>query len=137
MGFSFATSLDGSVTGPAMSKTDPIKVDDLIFEGLVPVEKAEVVFGQVDFFYARHFNDLSVDFTSGVILPEDLLGKGKADLRSAGFNWLAWSWYGNSSEKAALDLTKSVGDATALTERGEDIVNGKGGLKYYAPPATE
>lgn len=136
MGFSFATSLDASVAGPAMSKTDPIKVDDLIFEGLVPVEKEEVVFGQVDFFYAHHFNNLTVDFTQGVILPEDLLGKGKADLRSAGFNWLAWSWYGNSSENAALDLTKSVGDATALTERGEDIVNGKGGLKHYLPPSN-
>ena len=56
---------------------------------------------------------------------------------SAGCSGLAWSWYGNSSENAALDLTKSVGDAMALTERGEDIVNGKGGLKYYAPPVAE
>jgi hypothetical protein len=137
MGFSFATSLDSAVAGPAMSKTDAIKIDDLIFEGMVPVEKEEVVLGLVDFFYASHFENLAVDFTSGVILPDDLAGKDKVDLRSAGFNWLAWSWYGNSSENAALDLTKAVGDAVALTERGEEIVNGKGGLKYYLPAATE
>lgn len=133
MGFSFATSLDNAVTGPAMSKTDAIKVDDIILEGRVPVEKETVVLGLVDFFSPEQFENLAVDFTEGVILPEDLAGKGKVDVRSASFNWLAWSWYGNSADKAALDMTKAVGDAAALTERGEDIVNGKGGLRYYLP----
>lgn len=137
MGFSFATSLDAAVAGPAMSKTDAIKVDDLIFEGQVPVEKEEVVLGLVDFFTPEHFENLVVDFTAGVILPEDLLGKGKVDVRSASFNWLAWSWYGNSSENAALDMTKAVSDAAALTERGEEIVNGKGGLRYYIPATPQ
>jgi hypothetical protein len=54
--------------------------------------------------------------------------------RSAGFSWLAWSWYGNSSENAALDLTASVGDAKLLTERGEDIVSGKGGGSIMLRP---
>jgi hypothetical protein len=127
MGFSFATSLDPLVAGAPMSTTDAIKVDDIVFEGLVPVEKEEVVLGLVDFFTPEQFESLTVDFTSGVILPEDLVGKHKLEVRSASFNWLAWSWYGNSSENAALDMTKAVGDAAALTERGEEIVNGKGG----------
>jgi len=91
------------------------------------------VLGLVDFLCARHFENLTVDFTSGVIQPEDLASSVKVDLRSASFNWLAWSRYGNSADKAALDMTKAVGDAAALTERGEDIVNGKGGLKYHLP----
>jgi len=137
VGFSFATSLDGAVEGPAMSKTDPIKIDEIVFEGLVPVEKEEVVKAQVDFFYSRHFEELMVDYTEGVILPEDLNSTGSPELRSKGFSWLAWSWYGNSSENAAWDMTKAVDDATALTERGEDVVHGKGGLRFYAPEVTE
>jgi hypothetical protein len=137
MGFSFATSLDNAVEGPAMSKTDPIRIDEIVFTGLVAVEKPEVVKGQVDFFYARHFDSVMVDFTSGVILPEDLMASGTADMRSEGFSWLAWSWYGNASENAAWDMTKAVDDAMALTERGEEIVNGKGGLKFYMPPVVE
>ena len=133
MGFSFATSLDGAVSDPVMSKTDAIKVDDLIFEGLVPVEKEGVVLGLVDFFTPEQFESLTVDFTSGMILPEDLVGKHKLEVRSASFDWLACSWYGNSADKAALDMTKAVGDAAALIARGEDIVNGKGGLKYRLP----
>lgn len=136
MGFSFATSLDGTVQGPAMSKTDPIKVDDLILEGLIPVEKPEVVLGLVDFFYQQHFDNLKVDFTAGVITTDDLAGKQTIDLRSAPFSWLASTWFGGKGDNAALDLTKAVGDATALTERGEEIVNGKGGLKTYAAPPS-
>jgi hypothetical protein len=137
MGFSFATSLDPLVVGAPMSTTDAIKVDDIVFEGLVPVEKEEVVLGQLDFFYQHHFNNLAVDYVQGTITTDDLAGAHSLILRSEGFNWLAWSWYGNTSENAELDLTKSVGDAEALTARGEDIVNGKGGLKFYAPPVSE
>lgn len=133
MGFSFATSLDASVQGAPMSTTDAIKVDDLIFEGMVPVEKEEVVLGQLDFFYQHHFDNLVVDYTQGVIVTDDLADAHESMLRSPGFDWLAWSWYGNSSDEVDLDLTTDVADAMALTERGEDIVNGKGGLKSYLP----
>jgi hypothetical protein len=137
MGFSFATSLDGAVTGPAMSKTDPIKVDDIIFEGLVPVEKPEVILGLVDFYYQHHFDNLVADFTDGVITKEDLADKQSVDLRSARFSWVASTWFGSWGENAGLDLTTTVDDATALTERGEDIVNGKGGLKTFASPSED
>jgi hypothetical protein len=133
MGFSFATSLDSATTGPAMSKTDPIKIDDLIMEGLVPVEKPEVVLGLVDFFYQYHFDNLAVDFTQGSITNDDLVGKQTLDQRSAPFGWLASTWFGSTGENAGLDLTRTVGDAATLTERGEDIVNGKGGIKSYVP----
>jgi hypothetical protein len=133
MGFSFATSFDSAVQGFAMSQTDPIKIDDLIFEGMVPVEKEEVVFGLVDFFYQSQFDSLAVDFTSGVILPADLEGKGTPTKRSSAFSWLAWSWFGNSTENAAWDMTTNVASPTTLTQRGEDIINGKGGIKDYLP----
>jgi hypothetical protein len=133
MGFSFATNFDSTIEGPAMSQTDPIKIDDLIFEGMVPVEKEEVVFGLVDFFYQSQFDSLAVDFTAGVILRTDLEGKGAPSQRSAAFSWLAWSWFGNSTENAAWDMTTNVASPTTLTDRGEDIVNGKGGIKDYLP----
>lgn len=132
MGFSFATSFDTNNPGPAMSKTDAIRLDDVTFEGLVPVEKEEVVLGQLDFFYPRHFENLAVDYTQGVILAEDLNGSHAISQRSVGFDWLAWSWFGNAADKADLDLTTAVGNSASLTPRGEDIVNGKGGLKEYS-----
>jgi hypothetical protein len=137
MGFSFATSLDPAVEGPAMSKTDPIRIDEIVFNGLVPVEKEEVVKAKIDFFYSRHFEELMVDYTEGGLLPDDLNGVGAPDLRSAGFSWIAWSWYGNTAENVDWDVTKAVSDSAALTDRGEDIVNGKGGLREYMPVGEE
>ena len=133
MGFSFATNFEANVVGAPISQTDPIKIDEIIFEGMVPVEKEETDLGLVDFFYVDQFADLSVDFTSGVIQPVDLENAGSAFLRSAPFSWLAWSWFGNSTENAAWDMTTNPANSTSLTERGEDIINGKGGIKDYLP----
>lgn len=133
MGFSFATNFDAGVTGPAISQTDPIKIDEIIFEGMVPVEKAETVLGLADFFYVSQFNNLTIDFTSGVIVPTDLENSDSIFVRSLPFSWLAWSWFGNSTENAAWDMTTNPANSTSLTERGEDIINGKGGIKDYLP----
>ena len=134
MGFSFATNFEANVVGAPISQTDPIKIDEIIFEGMVPVEKEETVLGSIDFFYVDQFNDLTIDFTSGVIQPTDLSNSGSIFVRSLPFSWLAWSWFGNSTENAAWDMTNNPANSTSLTERGEDIINGKGGIKDYLPP---
>jgi hypothetical protein len=71
-----------------------------------------------------------------VITLDDLAGKLALDLRSAPFSWAASTWFGSKGDNAALDLTRVVNDSAALTERGEDIVNGKGGLKSYVVPIS-
>lgn len=131
MGFSFATSFDK--VGPLMSKTDAILIDEIIFEGLVPAPKQEVVLDLIDYYYADHFNNTEIapTYTSGLD-PETVTATATPALRAKGFGWLAATWFGASSEQADLDLTKAVDDALALTQRGKEIVEGKGGIKEFA-----
>ncbi|WGO99989.1 cellulase family glycosylhydrolase [Saccharophagus degradans] len=107
---------------------DPILIDEIVFEGMVPVEKEVVIIDQVDFFYTNHFTDFAIDYIEGEILEDDILELAYIHQRSEPFSWIAWSWYGNDIENSDWDMTTIVGDSTALTERGEDIVNGKGGI---------
>ncbi|WP_433946873.1 glycoside hydrolase family 5 protein [Paenibacillus sp. SN-8-1] len=44
-----------------------------------------------------------------------------------GVGWLAWSWYGNSSDLSYLDL--ATGPAGSLTSWGNTVVNGTNGIK--------
>lgn len=125
LGFSFNTE------GGVMSPSEPFLIDEVIFEGLIPVEKEEVIRQLVDFFYLRHLTNLAVDYVdaNSLLQPEDLEGRLSAELRSKPFHWIAWAWFGNSAEYADWDMTLSVDDVSHLTERGEEIVNGKGGIR--------
>jgi len=53
-----------------------------------------------------------------------------------GFGYLAWSWTGNSADVAYLDLTAQSGSADALSDWGNDIVNGPNGIRATAVPAS-
>lgn len=44
-----------------------------------------------------------------------------------GVGWLAWSWYGNSSDLSYLDM--ATGPAGSLTSWGNTVVNGTNGIK--------
>ncbi|RUT36562.1 glycoside hydrolase family 5 protein [Paenibacillus zeisoli] len=44
-----------------------------------------------------------------------------------GVGWLAWSWFGNSSDLSYLDL--ATGPAGSLTSWGNTVVNGTNGIK--------
>jgi hypothetical protein len=133
IGFSFATNYTQGVDGPAMSKTDPIKIDFIEFDGMVPVEKEPVIYGLVDFFNPTQINSMAVDYTGGVIVASDLTGKASLFKRADGFSWCATSWFGNIGANLPWDLTTMLNSSTSLTQRGDDIVNGKGGLSFYAP----
>ncbi len=136
MGFSFSTSLDSNNPGVPMSQTDPIRIDEIIFEGLVPVEKEEVVIGQVDFYYTRDFAELDIEFVEGEVSIEDVAASVAIEERSRPFSWLAWSWFGNPTDQIDWDLSETI-EGGALTQRGEDIVNGRGGIKDFAPAEEE
>ncbi|MGN0922383.1 MAG: cellulase family glycosylhydrolase [Cellvibrio sp.] len=132
MGFSFATSFDK--VGPMMSKTDAILIDEIVFEGMVPVPKEEVVLDNIDYHYASHFDNTEIApaYTEG-LAPEVVAEAASLSLRAKGFSWAAATWFGAPAEQAALDLAKVVDDATSLTDRGIEIVNGKGGIGEIAP----
>jgi len=130
-GFDFCSDADCLTDGTTpMGTVDPILLDYFIVEGLVPVEKVEVVIDQIDFFYLSHFENLMIDYVEGTLdadtLQETFLS---IEQRSAPYSWIAWSWYGNIQDEMDWDMTLTIDDPEALTERGEDIVNGKGGLK--------
>jgi len=124
--------------GSSLGTTDPVLMEYFTIEGMVPVEKEEVVIDQIDFHYLSHFENLTVDIAEGGQVAEDLqltiLG---FEERSAPFGWMAWSWFGNIQEEMAWDMTTDVADPEALTARGEEIVNGKGGIVETTPVAPE
>jgi mannan endo-1,4-beta-mannosidase len=51
-----------------------------------------------------------------------------------GVGWLAWSWYGNGSSVAYLDL--ATGPAGTLTTWGNTVVNGSNGIAATSVQAT-
>ena len=129
--FGFEINSDTALNG------DAVMIDALIIEGMIPIEKEEVVLDQIDFFYLTHFSDFAVDYAEGGLDADELNMDSEENSiidiltlnqRSSPFSWIAWSWYGNTGDNMDWDMTTMVDDATALTERGEDIVNGKGGL---------
>jgi mannan endo-1,4-beta-mannosidase len=53
--------------------------------------------------------------------------------QSKGVGWLAWSWYGNSSNLSYLDLV--TGPNGNLTDWGKTVVNGSNGIKETSKKA--
>lgn len=109
---------------------DPVLIDEIIIEGMVPVEKEEVVIALVDFHYAAEFDAFTPDFVDGALVVDELTDIVDIHQRSAPFSWAAWSWYGNDVEHSDWDMTEAIdkGDSHSLTPRGEEIVWGKGGI---------
>jgi hypothetical protein len=69
-----------------------------------------------------------MDIAEGGLVAGDYAGKLSIIERSAPFSWLAWSWFGNDVEHADWDMTTIIDSALGLTDRGFDIVLGKGGI---------
>jgi len=115
-------------------KADAVLVDDFTIEGPVPVEKEEVVVDLIDFFYSNHFQNAAVDFAEGGLTKEGLADSYTLEQKFKPFGWLAWSWIGNAAGFEGWDLSHSESSSADLTERGEDIVNGKGGLAETSVP---
>ena len=58
-----------------------------------------------------------------------------AETRALAIGWLAWSWFGNNSDNAWLDLTDD-GQLDTLTTWGTLIVDGADGLRATSESAT-
>lgn len=104
--------------------TDEVIIGSILFEGQVPVEPEEVVLGAVDF---NRSQNVMVDFVDGAITEAQALVVAP-EVVSDPFGWFASTWFAVNPEDAAYDLVSDFTDATALTERGELIVNTPGGL---------
>lgn len=114
----------------------PITVGEVRIEGYVPMEVEEEVVELIDFHYPEHLDNLEVDFVEGGLVDADLLEGITVHERSEPFSWLAWSWIGNPEGMEVLDMSNSEDTSVDLTERGEQIVNGKGGIMETAVPAN-
>ncbi|WP_347331167.1 cellulase family glycosylhydrolase [Marinimicrobium locisalis] len=114
----------------------PITVGEVRIEGDIPLEVEEDVVELIDFHYDEHFEMLGVDFVEGGLVAEDLEAEITAVQRTEPFGWLAWSWVGNEEEKAVLNLSNSEQTSVDLTERGMQIISGKGGLEETSVPAN-
>ena len=122
IGFSFM------LEGGSLPMNDPIQIDEVIFEGLIEVEKEEEVRALVDFHYVHQGESVAVDIAEGGIVADDYADKFAVSQRSAPFSWAAWSWYGNASEFAGWDMTTTIDSLDGITDRGVEIVLGKGGI---------
>ncbi|MEQ0564517.1 cellulase family glycosylhydrolase [Amycolatopsis sp. NEAU-NG30] len=58
-----------------------------------------------------------------------------AQAQARGLGYLGWSWSGNSSDVAYLDMTNSF-DPASLTPWGERFLNGANGIRQTAKEAT-
>ncbi|ANZ41596.1 beta-mannosidase [Lentzea guizhouensis] len=58
-----------------------------------------------------------------------------AQAQARGIGYLGWSWSGNSSDVAYLDMTNSF-DPTSLTPWGERFLNGANGIRQTSKEAT-
>ncbi|MFD9700348.1 cellulase family glycosylhydrolase [Lentzea sp. NPDC059081] len=58
-----------------------------------------------------------------------------AQAQARGLGYLGWSWSGNSSDVAYLDMTNSF-DPASLTSWGERILNGANGIRATSKEAT-
>lgn len=114
----------------------PIKISDFRIEGDVPLEVEEDVVELIDFHYPAHFDTLSVDFVEGGLDAMVLLEQVESYQRSKPFNWIAWSWIGNPEGMETLDMSFSEDTSVDLTERGEQIINGKGGIMETSVPVN-
>lgn len=118
------------------AKADAVLVDDFTIIGPVAVEKPEVVVKLIDFFYQAQFDAVALDFTDGGLTPALLQGANTAVQKSKPFGWIAWSWIGNPAGFEGWNLSNSENTSVDLTARGEEIVNGKGGLKETSVPVS-
>lgn len=114
----------------------PITIASLVLEGDVPLETVEVVVDIVDFHYAADFDRLTVDMIEGELNEAQLSEGVESYQRLRPFHWIAATWIGASEEQEALNLSESADTSVSLTERGVDIVYGKGGLQETAEPAN-
>ena len=104
-------------------------------EGDIPLEVEEEVVQLIDFHYAEQFDWLEVDMVEGGLVADDLLADVASFERSAPFGWLAWTWIDNSESATGFDLSNSEETSVDLTDRGEQVVHGKGGLMETSVPA--
>ncbi|WP_111642454.1 glycoside hydrolase family 5 protein [Marinimicrobium alkaliphilum] len=114
----------------------PIRVGEMRIEGYIPVEVLEEVIDIVDFHYASDFDRLSVDFVEGGLNDVQLLEDIHSVERSKPFHWIAATWIGAAEGQEALNISESADTSVSLTERGDVIVSGKGGLQETAEPAN-
>ncbi|PUA27987.1 MAG: hypothetical protein B0W54_15900 [Cellvibrio sp. 79] len=122
-GFQFANTVAGS-----------IKVKDFEIIGQLVVDDSQPLFNAT-FETKEQFNGVTLDRTGGAFTPTALANAKSESWKIVPFGWLATSWFGNTGDKAVLNISNTE-DRVDLTKRGEEVVNGFGGIAETAKPAS-
>jgi hypothetical protein len=132
----FARALKPNMFGFQFSNTvaGTIRVKDIEIVGQSIVDDSQPTFN-LDFSVPAQFDSVKFDFASGAFTQSSLVSARAQSWKIVPFGWMANSWFGNTGDNAALNLTK-VEDKVDLTARGEEIVNSAFGIKATSQAAT-
>jgi hypothetical protein len=120
-----------------------IRVDNIQLLGEVE-DSGAVNLVDLAFEDEQEFAGITPDSTPGhsSLMESTLVSAKQHDFGILPFGWLAWSWYGNSGEKAVLDLSTEesfeipASQTVSLTERGMEIIEGPNGIAETAEPVN-
>lgn len=122
-GFQYANTVAGA-----------IKVKDIEIIGQLVVDDSQPLFNAT-FDTKEQFNGVTLDRTGGAFTPSTLANAKSESWKIVPFGWLATSWHGNTGDKAVLNISNTE-DKVDLTARGEEVVNGAGGIAETAKSAN-
>ncbi len=107
-----------------------IKIDDVEILGNTKVDNTQPVLTE-DFSSEDQATAFAFDFAGGSQTESSLASAKYWGYKVIPFGWMASTWIGSDS---ALDISTSE-DMVQLTPRGDDIVNGAGGISETTVPA--
>lgn len=97
-------------------------VDDIEIIGDRVIDDLQPIYQQ-DFEGIGSVTDLEVDFTRGALDAGSMLAAKTVGWHVVPFGWTASTWFSTSDRTSGLSIAEDI-DGAALTERGEEIVNG-------------
>lgn len=127
------------IGGVTTLKSEPIRVDNFVVS---KPEAAKEVVMAFDFSAEDQVSAFQATPSASTFTESALTMSRQQDYGVAPFGWLAWSWYGNSGDKAVLDLSTEeafeipAAQAVSLTERGVEIIQGPNGIVETAEPVN-
>lgn len=111
-----------------------IKIDDLEIYGDIQIDDSQPIL-RVEFATQEQQNAFVFDFARGGLSAGAVATAKYADWRVIPFGWAASSWKGHVGDKVVLDISLNE-DLVNLTARGEEIVNGTGGILETSVPVN-
>lgn len=119
------------VGGNAVAGT--VKLDDIEILGEVKIDDTQPML-TYDFSTPEQFARFTPDISLSTFDESVLFSSKMSGWKIVPYGWIATTWIG-SGESEALSISSSE-DLVQLTERGEEVVNGEGGIAQTSIPAN-